>query len=70
MPIFEFICTKCNQSFEELVRSASSVDEVNCPFCGSPEINKKISLFSSKAAGASSFSLNTGSSAACSPAGV
>lgn len=70
MPLFEFVCSKCNQPFEELVRSASAVDEVICPACGSSEVIKQISMFASRAAGGSSFSLNAGSSAACSPAGT
>jgi putative FmdB family regulatory protein len=70
MPLFEFVCTKCNQPFEELVRSVSAVDEVACPSCGSKEVKKQISMFASKASGGSTFSLNAGSSAACSPAGT
>jgi putative FmdB family regulatory protein len=70
MPLFEFVCSKCNQTFEELVRSANAIEDVLCPSCGSSEINKKISMFASKSTGSSSFSLSSASSASCSPAGT
>jgi len=69
MPIFEFICTDCNEPFEELVRSANSVDEVVCPTCGSVHINKMISTFASKVAGTSSSSFNS-SASSCAPSGT
>jgi len=69
MPLFEFVCSECSQSFEELVRSSSNISEVSCPICGSRDIAKKISTFASKTAGGGSFSLGSSSSASCSPAG-
>ena len=60
MPIFEFECKDCGKPFEELVRSASAVDEVTCPTCGSPQVKKRISTFASRVSGNSSFSLNRG----------
>ena len=66
MPIFEFVCTECNKSFEDLVFSLSRIDEVVCPACGSSQVKKKMSTFASKpAAGASSFSLGASSSSSC-----
>lgn len=68
MPIFEFVCKDCGWEFEELVRSASNVEEVICPACDSGYVLKQISTFASKISGgslASSFasgpSCNTGS---------
>ena len=66
MPLFEFVCTDCEQPFEELVRSASATDEVTCPICGSPEVKRKISTFASRISGGGSFSFNANSSASCS----
>ena len=64
MPIYEFACSKCGRSFEELV-SISKIDEVVCPKCGSGQVKKKMSTFASKpAAGGSSFSLGSSSSSA------
>ncbi len=56
MPIYEFQCQTCNQSFEELVRSSESWGEVVCPQCGSRSIRKKISSFNAPNAGVSSSS--------------
>lgn len=68
MPIFEFVCQECEAPFEELVRSATAVDDVACPFCESDKVAKQISTFASKVNGTSnSFSnapaagCNTGS---------
>jgi putative FmdB family regulatory protein len=54
MPIFEFVCQECGTPFEELVRSATAVDEVACPFCESDQVAKQISTFASKVNGTSS----------------
>jgi putative FmdB family regulatory protein len=66
MPIYEFVCTECSKSFEDLVFSLSRIDEVVCPACGSSQVKKKMSTFASKpAAGGSSFSLGAGSASSC-----
>lgn len=51
MPIYEFTCIECLEEFEELVRSISAISEVSCPACGSPRIEKKVSLFASRMVG-------------------
>ncbi|MDD5466564.1 MAG: zinc ribbon domain-containing protein [Anaerolineales bacterium] len=48
MPIFEFHCSECGSSFEELLLSASAIDQVICPSCESSQVVKKISLFAAK----------------------
>lgn len=65
MPIYEFNCTTCDRSFEELVRSAEAISEVVCPTCGSRRVRRKISLFASKSAGGGA-SLAAASAASCS----
>jgi len=63
MPLFEYICFKCEHKFEELV--LKSDDQVVCPKCGSQEVAKQISAFSSS-------SLTSGSSctkSSCSKSG-
>jgi putative FmdB family regulatory protein len=70
MPIFEFVCTTCDEPFEELVRSASAIDQVACPVCGSKQVKKKISTFAARVAGSSSFSLGASSAASCSTGSV
>jgi putative FmdB family regulatory protein len=51
MPIFEFTCEDCGETFEELVRSAGNTGEVTCPACQGKRVTKLISLFASKAPG-------------------
>ena len=52
MPIFEYECTKCGRLFEELVMNSSQ--EVVCPACGSPDLDKLISTIAKKCQGCSS----------------
>ncbi len=42
MPIYEFLCTDCQDSFERLL-SYSAVQEPVCPFCGSAQTRRKLS---------------------------
>jgi putative FmdB family regulatory protein len=64
MPIFEFVCQECEAPFEELVRSATAVEDVACPFCESDQVAKQISTFASKVNGTSS-SYSAAPAAAC-----
>ena len=65
MPIFEFVCSECDQPFEDLV-FGNSLEGVLCPACGSEQVQKKMSTFSSKIAGSSSsLSLGANSAASC-----
>jgi putative FmdB family regulatory protein len=43
MPIFEYECKGCGDSFELLVRSDT---RIACPSCDSEKVVKKLSLFS------------------------
>ena len=70
MPIYEFDCVDCDSGFQKLVRRISAINEVTCPDCGSPNIKKKLSIFSSKVSGGTSSIASTGSnSASCAPGG-
>ena len=44
MPIFEYKCEKCGESFEKLVPGASA--KVRCEKCGSADVKKQLSRFS------------------------
>ncbi|RUM87187.1 MAG: zinc ribbon domain-containing protein [Thermovibrio sp.] len=46
MPIYEFRCEECGEEFEKFVISASQVNQVKCPKCGSEKVVKKISACS------------------------
>jgi len=67
MPLYEFQCTECDRSFEELVRSASAIAEVKCPECGSEHVRRQVSTFASKLSGGGS---RFASAAACAPSGT
>ncbi|RMD94087.1 MAG: zinc ribbon domain-containing protein [Calditrichaeota bacterium] len=46
MPIYEYRCKKCQSIFEVLQR-LNDQSEVNCPKCGTVEVEKQFSLFAS-----------------------
>jgi putative FmdB family regulatory protein len=43
MPIYEYACTPCGKSFEELVLRKSDEAEVRCPACGSADVGRQMS---------------------------
>ncbi|MEW5806929.1 MAG: zinc ribbon domain-containing protein [Acidobacteriota bacterium] len=43
MPIYEYICPRCEEKFEKLVLKVSS--EVSCPRCGRSDVEKLFSSF-------------------------
>ena len=45
MPMFDFVCTSCQHSFEALVRG-SQVPA--CPACGSEALEKQIAMAAAK----------------------
>jgi putative FmdB family regulatory protein len=66
MPLYEFTCTRCGKTFEELVLAGLDAFGVTCPECGSEEIEKLVSRFAS--AGASSSTGGGGNGGgACGP---
>ncbi len=72
MPIFEYGCDECGETFEKLVRSFSTrAEKVICPTCGSVKVKKKLSTFAAKTGGASSSSYSYSSGASdCSTGGT
>jgi putative FmdB family regulatory protein len=42
MPVYEYVCMKCEAHFEELVRGDQ---EVSCPDCGATKVAKQLSTF-------------------------
>ncbi len=53
MPLYEFVCDKCEKDFELLVRSVNWEGAAACPHCGSKKLSKKLSVFASQVAGGS-----------------
>ena len=46
MPIYEYVCPTCGQSFEKLVRGGRKAKEtaVTCPTCGQDSYRKEVTL--------------------------
>ncbi len=44
MPIYEYLCSDCNHSFEALVRNSKETPAA-CPECKSSRLKRKISTF-------------------------
>jgi putative FmdB family regulatory protein len=47
MPIYEYLCGDCNQTFELFVPQRMSADGVVCKECHSPKVRKLVSSFAS-----------------------
>jgi putative FmdB family regulatory protein len=45
MPIYEFICARCDTRFEDLILKEGDLREVACSSCGSPQVEKTFSVF-------------------------
>ena len=67
MPLYEFQCTECDRSFEELVRTSTASADVKCPGCGSEHVRRKVSLFASKVSAGGSAIVPANS---CAPSGA
>ncbi len=68
MPIYEYTCPTCGNSFGKLIRSMAAATEVVCPTCGNADVRKKVSTFSSSVKGGSAPSTNSAPS--CSSGGL
>jgi len=47
MPIYEYVCMKCESHFEELVRNGETP---KCPDCSSAKVQKQFSVFATHGA--------------------
>ena len=45
VPIYEYKCSNCGGSFEELIRNAEEAAALACPSCGGAEVRKLLSAF-------------------------
>lgn len=61
MPIHEFTCESCGNTFELLFMSKAEIDDARCPRCQSPEVNKLLSAASFTVKGGNA---NSGSTSA------
>ena len=51
MPLYEFECARCGETFEELVRRSEEGQPVECRRCGSAETRKLMSAPAATASG-------------------
>jgi len=66
MPIFEFVCCDCCESFEKLV--FKSDESVSCPKCNSTKVQRQMSSFGFKSGGekgAASSRMGSGGASSC-----
>lgn len=56
MPIYEYNCKKCDNTFAILQRVGATEQDTQCPNCGSKDVKKNISAFSFSGAGGTSSS--------------
>lgn len=69
MPIYEYRCSVCGESFEKLVRTTSGPVEVRCPNCNADRVERQVSMFGlSSGSGGGSYSYSS-SSGACATVG-
>ncbi len=53
MPLYEYVCSKCQDEFELLVRGS---DQPACPACGSDKLTKLLSVVAAHSANSRSQS--------------
>ena len=63
MPIYEYQCAECGETFDLFLRSVNEEKAPTCPKCGSSQVEKAISLFGVGGTSGSSRA----SSTACGP---
>jgi putative FmdB family regulatory protein len=66
MPIFEYICTKCEHRFEALIFGNQ---KAACPQCKSKELVPQLSVFAVSAKGSASAAQSAAPSGGCSSCG-
>ncbi|MBI5056592.1 MAG: zinc ribbon domain-containing protein [Nitrospirae bacterium] len=59
MPIYEYICLKCNNRFAMLQSLHPEEKHTECPNCSSKEVKKAMSSFSCSTGPGSGFSPST-----------
>lgn len=56
MPLYDYVCYVCGNSFEKLRRMSDDDSEIRCPECGSERIERLLSTFSTGGCGGSGSS--------------
>jgi putative FmdB family regulatory protein len=61
MPIYEYSCQACGKRFQKLQRMGADAGDTPCPACGSTNVRREISGFSSVSSNTSSGTALCGS---------
>jgi len=51
MPIFEYTCRKCGETFERFSQRATAITPPVCPACGSKDVDRVFSVFAGRVEG-------------------
>lgn len=68
MPLYEYKCQECRETFEILQRMGAGPDGLACPTCGGHELRKEHSTFAAVAV-SSAMACGAPSAAACGTSG-
>jgi putative FmdB family regulatory protein len=63
MPIFEYLCKDCGQTFEKIVPRHDS--DVDCAHCNSENVEKQLSIFAVAGGSSREFAAPDGSCGRC-----
>jgi putative FmdB family regulatory protein len=64
MPVYEYICTSCESTFEKLMRMSAADDAVSCPECQG-DARRKLSLFAAFSKSESGQTASVGGGGGC-----
>lgn len=56
MPIYEYVCKKCNKRFSLLQSIHATESDTQCPSCASKDVKKVVSTFSCYSDSSTDFS--------------
>ncbi|PWB73164.1 MAG: zinc ribbon domain-containing protein [Holophagae bacterium] len=65
MPIYEYRCQGCDQLFQKLQSVSAGTKGITCPSCGSPRVERQLSVFASTSRAGAAATPASG----CAPAG-
>lgn len=65
MPLFEYRCSNCGETFEELVPSLDRDAVTTCRHCGSPSVQRLLSTFAVQRASGALAAAEPGPCGAC-----
>lgn len=54
MPLYDYVCYECGDSFEKLRRMSDDDRDVRCPECGSGRVERILSIFAMGGCGSGS----------------